>query len=155
MFDLETADKFYEEILEENPKFNDILAKEWRQLMPMQFAKRMYCERLGKHIVYPEQYEEALQYIKGQNGEKPKIWSVEEAERIMRNFVSNFNDEEFYKYDALLWLNIKRNDYPKITDPEEIGYITYQDLIDKDYPTDPSERAFDWVMKHIDEKRQK
>lgn len=152
MFDLDTADKFYKEILEENPKFNDELAKEWRENMPMQFAKRIYCERLGKHIVYPEQYEESLQYIKGQNGEKPKIWSIEESEKILRKFVNNFNDEDFYKFDAILWLNIKRNDYPKIDDPDEIGYITYQDLTDKDYFDDPSEKPFNWVMNHMKNK---
>ena len=63
----------------------------------------------------------------------------------MSNYFRDYDKEDFYKYDAILWLNIRRNDYPKITDTEELAYIVFEDLHDMDYPTDPSERVYVWV----------
>ena len=78
-----------------------------------------------------------------------KIWSIEEAEKILSNYIQNYDNEDFYKYDALLWLNVRRNDYPRINDPNEIAYIVYEDLHDNDLPSDPSERVYCWVDEHI------
>lgn len=152
MYNLEVADRLYNQAMNEDPDFANKLIKLWRKLMPEEFAKTMFCERYGKHIINREQYEIGLSFIEGQNGRPPEIWSIDESEKILSNFIKDYDKEDFYNYDAFLWLNIKRNDYPKITDESEIAYITYQDLNDKDLPYDPSERVYKWVEEHLKEK---
>lgn len=145
MHDLYTADKLYKEMLMENPKLAEELIMDFRETMPDEYAKVMYCKRYGKHIIDLEQYKYGLSLIKGQDGRSPQIWSIEDAEKVLSNYFRDYDKEDFYKYDAILWLNIRRNDYPKITDTEELAYIVFEDLHDMDYPTDPSERVYDWV----------
>lgn len=149
MYNLDTADKLFEQMLKEDSQLPYRLIKEWRKEMPDEFAKRIYCERYGKHIINREQYETGLSFIKGQNGKPPEIWSIDEAEKILSDYIRDYDKEDFYKYDALLWLNVKRNDYPKIKDESEIAYIVYEDLNDTDLPYDPSERVYKWVEEHI------
>lgn len=152
MYNLEVADRLYNQMMNEDPDFANKLVNQWRKLMPEEFAKTIYCERYGKHIIDKEGYQTALSLIKGQNGRPPEIWSIEESEKILSNFIKDYDKEDFYRYDALAWLNIKRNDYPKITDEEEIAYIVYEDLHDEDYYSDPSERVYEWVEKHLKNK---
>ena len=77
----------------------------------------------------------------------------ESLENFLSKPFNNFLKEDFYNYDAFLWLNVKRNDYPKL-DESEIAYITYQDLKnDADLPYDPSERAYEWVEEHLANER--
>lgn len=154
MYNLETAYKLYNQMMNEDPDYANKLVKQWSKLMPNEFAKVIYCDRYGKHIVNREQYEQGLSFIEGQNGRPPEIWSIEDCEKILSRYIRDYEQEDFYKYDAFLWLNVKRNDYPKLTDENEIAYITYQDLKnDKDYPTDPSERAYEWVEEHLHKSR--
>lgn len=148
MYNLETANKLYTKMKKEEPDFANKLVKQWRELMPEEFAKVIYCEYYGKHIVNKEQYDKGISFIKGQNGNPPKIWTMEEAQKILSNYIRDYEQEQFYNYDAFLWLNIKRNDYPKL-DENDIAYITYEDLNDKDFYADPSERAFLWVEGHL------
>lgn len=154
MYDLQTADRLFKEMMAEDPRFAEKLVKEWRLLMPQEYSKTIYCKRFGKHIIDLEQYKTGLSFIKGQNGQKPQIWTTEEAEKILNSYIKDYENEDFYKYDAFLWLNVRRNDYPRINDPNEIAYIVYEDLHDFDLPFDPSERAFCWVEEHIDKEKE-
>ena len=153
MHNLETAYKLYNQMMNENPDYANKLVKQWSKLMPNEFAKVIYCDRYGKHIVNREQYELGLSFIEGQNGKAPEIWSIEEAKKILSSYIRDYEQEDFYNYDAFLWLNVKRNDYPKLNE-SEIAYITYQDLKnDADLPYDPSERAYEWVEEHLENER--
>lgn len=148
MYNIETADKLYNQMLQEDGNLPYKLVKEWRLSMPDEFAKRIYCERYGKHIINKEQYETGLSFIKGQDGRPPEIYSVEECEKILSNYIRDYEKEDFYKYDAFLWFNVKKNDYPKLSE-NEIAYIVYEDLHDNDLPYEPSERVYKWVEEHI------
>ncbi len=149
MYDLQTADRLFKEMMAEDPRFAEKLIMDFRKTMPEEYSKTIYCKRFGKHIIDMEQYKIGLSFIKGQNGQKPQIWSIEDAEKILSSYIKDYESEDFYKYDAFLWLNVRRNDYPRINDANEIAYIVYEDLHDEDLPSDPSERAFCWVEEHI------
>ena len=73
MHNLETAYKLYNQMMNENPDYANKLVKQWSKLMPNEFAKVIYCDRYGKHIVNKEQYELGLSFIEGQNGKAPEI----------------------------------------------------------------------------------
>lgn len=148
MYDVEKADRLYNQMLKEDKDLPYKLVDEWRISMPEEFAKRIYCERYGKHITTRDMYEEGLSFIKGQNGRPPEIWSIEEAKQILSKYIRDYEQEDFYEYDAILWLNVKRNDYPKLNE-NDIAYIVYRDLTDVDYYADPSERAYCWIEEHL------
>lgn len=67
MYDLIKANEIYKEKLEDNPKFSHELILEWRDKMSEQFAKRMYEEKYGCHIVTEEMYDEAVSLLKWQD----------------------------------------------------------------------------------------
>jgi hypothetical protein len=152
MYDLEKANEIYDEMMKEDSLFADKLVKRWREKMPEQFTRTMIEERYGCHILDENTYKEGLQFVLDNKGNKIDPWSKEDILRIAKDYV-NIENEDFYPWDLVFWSNVKKGDYGHfITDASKIIRIAIEDLKDKDFYSDPSERAYKWIEYHLEEK---
>ena len=63
MFNLEKADKIFEAKMREDSRFAERFIKKFRALMPDVYAKTMYEEEYGCHIVDRSVYEKAVSLL--------------------------------------------------------------------------------------------
>ena len=63
MFNLEKADRIYESKMREDPRFADKLIKKFRVSMPEVYAKTMYEQEYGCHIVDKHLYDKAVSLL--------------------------------------------------------------------------------------------
>ena len=152
MYDLQKANEIYDEMMKEDSSFADKLVKRWREKMPEQFSRTMIEERYGCHILDENTYKEGLQFVKDNKGNKVDTWSKDDVLRIAKDYI-NIENEDFYPWDLVFWSQVKKADYGHfITDASKIIRIAIEDLKDKDYFDDPSERAYKWIEYHLDKK---
>lgn len=154
MFDLEKADKIFQDMQREDPNFAKKLVLQWRDLMPEQYAEVMHLARWGSHIVSKDLYEKGLEFICNNQKEPIQTWTVDEIMNVAKNYIK-IDDEPYYNYDLAMMTNILKGDvFPIVKDPEKVVLMAIEFLSDDDYPfSDPSERAYKWVECHI--KKQK
>lgn len=100
-YDIIEADSIYQEMLQADPEYDHKLVKHWRDNMPEQFAKRMYEDKYGKHIVDEDFYEIAVSYLKwgGRHGAK---WTLDEIVALAR---INFDEKPYYEMDFAFTVN--------------------------------------------------
>ena len=155
MYDLETADKIFTEMLMENPDFAKKLVKEWRTRMPQEYARTMFLAKWGCHITTKEFYNKGLKFITNDDSKPIEPWSVEDILNIAKNYI-NIHDEDFYDLDLAMMVNILKGDiYNIVKDIDKIVLIAIKFLTDEDYPfSDPSERAYKWVECHLEKQRE-
>ena len=153
MYDLQKANDIYDELMKEDKNFADKLVKKWRNKMPDEFIKTMVEARYGCHILDENTYKKGLEFVKDYKGNKIDAWSKDDILKIAKDYV-NIENEDFYDWDLVFWSNVKKGDYGHfITDPTKIIRIAIEDLTDKDYYDDPSERAYKWIEYHIEKKQ--
>ena len=153
MYDLEKANKIYDEQLSKDSHFDHNLVIEWRDNMPYEFAKKMYEIEYGKHIWCEEMYKDGLSYITDNKGNEIELWNIKDIKEIASEYI-DIDDEKFYSYDLYLWANVKKADLKGIEDSaSKIIKYAISDLQDKDFPFYPAdEKAYRWVEAHEKEK---
>ena len=152
MHSLKDADYIFKEMMEENPHFAKELIMQFRTEMPEEYIKSMFEARYGKHIIDKSYYEQGLKFIKDKDGNPITPWTIEEVEKISRDYINNIDDEEFFIYDLAMQANIYKADFSSvISDASKIIRMAILSLKDTDNPffEDASERAYCWVYKHL------
>ena len=93
MFNLEKADRIYEAKMREDSRFADKFIRKFRSLMPEVYAKTMYEEDYGCHIVDKTLYDEAVSLLESTDEKEygPKF----EFEEI------NISDDEAFMLNKL------------------------------------------------------
>lgn len=153
MYDLMKANKIYHELKMENPNYDSEMVEHFKEKMPYEFAKMMYHEKYGCHILEEEDYLEGISYITDNKDNKIEMWKPEDIKKIASNFIT-IEDEKFKEYDLYLWANVKKADtYGIESDPVKIIKMAIADLKDKDFPYyPPEERAYKWLEAHREKK---
>lgn len=100
-YDLIEADKIYKEKLSKDPEYDHKLVIHWKENMPEQFAKRMYEDKYGCHIVDEDLYDNAVSKLvwNGRHGAK---WTVDEILSLAR---INFDEKPYYEMDLSFMVN--------------------------------------------------
>lgn len=150
MFDIMKANEIYLHKLKENPHFAQHLIDSWKEQMPEQFARRMYEEEYGCHIVDEDTYKQGLMFIKDNRGDVLDPWSKADILKIVRDYI-DIDKEDFYDFDIAMMANIFKGDfYHRVNDSTKIILMAIDALKDNDFPYfNPSERAYKWVMAHL------
>ena len=148
MFNLEKADKIYQAKMREDSHFADKFMKRFRSLMPEVYAKTMYEEEYGCHIVDRGVYEQAVSLLEwtDEKGYGPKF----DFEEVLKLSNIDFNNKNYYEYDFAYVVNMLWSDYGHIIN--EASYIFKMAkayLEDPDYMGKADERAYHDAMKRI------
>lgn len=154
MYDIETADKIFTELLRDDPDFAKKIVKQWREKMPHEYIKIMQMAKWGCHIISKDFYDKGLKFITDNQDKPIETWSIEDILNIAKKYI-NIEDEPYYELDLAMMANILKGDIlPIVKDPEKVVLIAIEFLSDVDYPfNDPSERAYRWVECHLDKER--
>lgn len=148
MFNLEKADKIFEEKLRENPHFAEKFIRKFRSLMPEVYAKTMYEEQYGCHIVDKTLYDKAVSLLEWSDGKGygPKF----EFEEILKQVNIDFSNKNYYEYDFAYVVNMLWSDYGHIIiEPSYIFKMAKAYLEDPDYMGKADERAYYNAIKRI------
>ena len=146
-YDLIEADKIYKEKLKDDPEYDHKLVMHWKENMPEQFAKRMYEDKYGCHIVDEDLYEEAVGLLKW-NGRHGAKWTVSEISSLSR---INFEEKPYYEMDFAYMVNSLYADFCNIfSDASYYIKMAQAYLEDIDYPGNSDERAYHEACKRID-----
>lgn len=138
-YDIIEADSIYEEMLLDNPNYDHELVKHWRDNMPEQFAKRMYEDKYGKHIVDEDFYETAVSYLNwgGRHGAK---WTLADISTLAK---INFDEKPYYEMDFAFVVNkLYADNCAIINDASYFLRMAQAYLESKNYPGKPDERAY-------------
>ena len=84
MFNLEKADRIYEAKMREDSRFADKFIRKFRSLMPEVYAKTMYEEEYGCHIVDKTLYDEAVSLLESTDEKEygPKFEKAKSYEEV-------------------------------------------------------------------------
>lgn len=138
-YDLIEADKIYKEKVRENPNFDHDLVLHWKDNMPEQFAKRMYEEKYGCHIVDEDMYEDAIALLSW-NGRHGAKWTVNEIVTLSR---INFEEKPYYEMDYAYVVNCMYADFCTIiSDASYYLKMAVAYLESKNYQGKSDERAY-------------
>lgn len=154
MYNLIKADEIYKKRVEKNPQYDHELVVEWRNDMPQQFAKKMYEDEYGCHIVIEDMYEEAICLLSWSNEKGSGArW---DANEIIKLSEIDFSTKNYYEYDYAYVVNMLYSDFCHIfTDAGYYLKMAKAYLEDRDYTGDPSERAYKDATKRIKYFKQK
>lgn len=148
MYDITKADEIYKKKLAEHPNYDHELVMEWREDMPDEFAKKMYEDEYGCHIIDKEMYDHAVSLLHwaDDKGIGAK-WSVDDLVKLSN---INFEEKDYYKYDYAYVANMLYSDYCSVF-TETSYYLKMAKLYleDNDYMGDASERAYKDAKKRI------
>ena len=148
MFDINKAVEFYHMHLEKDPEYDHKLVLEWKEDMPQQFARKMYEDHYGCHIMDEELYNKAVSLLtwiddRGKGGK----WSIEDIKKLSN---IDFDAKHYTLYDYAYIVNMLYSDYSNVfTEPSYYLKMAKAYLEDPDYMGDPSERAYKNAMKRI------
>lgn len=150
MFNMENADKIYDEKMRKDPRFAEKFIKKFRNLMPEIYTKAMYEEEYGCHIVDTKLYDDAISLLEWSDdkGYGAK-WDVK---TILKLSDIDFDSEEikFYELDYAYVVNMLYSDYCHIfTEPTYYLKMAKAYLMDSDYPGVADERAYHNAIKRI------
>ena len=92
-------------------------------------------------------------YIKDNKDRISDSWNKEDIMKVVREYV-DIDKEDFYDYDIAMMANIFKGDfYHRVNDSTKIILMALDALRDNDFPYfDPSERAYKWVLAHLQHK---
>lgn len=148
MFNLEKADRIYEAKMREDSRFADKFIRKFRSLMPEVYAKTMYEEEYGCHIVDKTLYHEAVSLLESTDEKEygPKF----EFEEILKLSNIDFSNKNYYEYDFAYVVNMLWSDYGHIiNEPSYIFKMAKAYLEDPDYMGKADERAYHNAIKRI------
>ena len=148
MFNLEKADKIFEAKMREDSRFAERFIKKVRALMPDVYAKTMYEEEYGCHIVDISVYEKAVSLLEWADG---KGYGAKfDVDDILKMSNIDFSNKNYYEYDYAYVVNMLYSDYGHIiTELSQLLKMAKAYLEDPDYMGKADERAYHNAMKRI------
>lgn len=148
MFNLEKADKIFEAKMREDSRFAERFIKKFRAQMPDIYAKTMYEEEYGCHIVDISVYEKAVSLLEWADG---KGYGAKfDVDDILKMSNIDFSNKNYYEYDYAYVVNMLYSDYGHIiTELSQLLKMAKAYLEDPDYMGKADERAYHNAMKRI------
>lgn len=137
----------YNEIKAKHPNIDHDMMMKFAREMPAQFEMAIMEYKHGCHIASERMYNEAVKYFENPNGSEGPYWDVSTI-RIKSGI--DFNSMKDYTlYDFAYLANQHYSDYGDFLGAEQILKMAKRDLEDKDYPGDPTERAYKDAKRRI------
>ena len=137
----------YNEIKAKHPNIDHDMMMKFAREMPAQFEMAIMEYKHGCHIASERMYNEAVKYFENPNGSEGPYWDVSTI-RIKSGI--DFNSMKDYTlWDYAYLANMHYSDYGDFLGAEQILKMAKRDLEDKDYPGDPTERAYKDAKKRI------
>ena len=148
MYNVNEADKIYRQKLKEDNLYAQRFMDRFREKMPDEFAKAVFEEEYGCHIIDRDMYDKAVSYFEWSNDKGMGAkWSVEDIEKLSG---IDFDDKDYYLLDYAYVVNMLYSDYGHIfSDPSYYLKMAKAYLEDPDYCGDPDERAYKNAVKRI------
>jgi hypothetical protein len=137
----------YKNIKEKHPNIDHDMVMMFAEEMPEEFDETLDKYEYGCHIATDKKYNEAVSYIKNFNGMKGAHWTPEVI-KMKANI--NFDTTKYTLYDFAYMANKIYSHIGDIMPEEHILKYAKRLLEDKDYPGDPSERAYYDAMDMIE-----
>lgn len=137
----------YNEIKAKHPNIDHDMMMKFAREMPAQFEMAIMEYKHGCHIASERMYNEAVKYFENPNGSEGPYWDVSTI-RIKSGI--DFNTMKDYTiFDICYLANMHYSDYGDFLSAEQIIKMAKRDLEDKDYPGDPTERAYKDAKRRI------
>ena len=137
----------YNEIKAKHPNIDHDMMMKFAREMPAQFEMAIMEYKHGCHIASERMYNEAVKYFENPNGTEGAYWDVSTV-RIKSGI--DFNTMKDYTlWDFAYMANMHYSDYGDFLGAEQILKMAKRDLEDKDYPGDPTERAYKDAKRRI------
>lgn len=148
MYDKMKVNEIYMELKRENPNYDSEMVERFKDRMPEEFARLMYEEKYGCHIVTKEMYDKAVSYLTWTKDKgKGAKWEVEKIIEIAN---IDFSEVKYYEYDFAYVMNMLYSDYCDIfTETSYYLKMAKTYLEDPDYPGKADERAYYSAEKRI------
>jgi hypothetical protein len=137
----------YNEIKAKHPNIDHDMIMEFAEEMPVQFEMAIMKYKHGCHIGSKRMYDEAVSYFDNPNGTQGAYW---DADTVRMKSGIDFNTMKDYTlWDFAYLANMHYSDYGDFLSADQIMKMAKRDLTDKDYPGDPTERAYKDAKKRI------
>jgi hypothetical protein len=137
----------YNEIKAKHPNIDHDMVMEFAEEMPVQFEMAIMKYKHGCHIGSKRMYDEAVALFENPNGTQGAYWDIDTI-RIKSGI--DFNTMKDYTlWDYGFVANMLYSDYGDMLSAEQIIKMAKRYLTDKDYPGDPTERAYKDAKKRI------
>ena len=137
----------YNEIKAKHPNIDHDMMMKFAREMPAQFEMAIMEYKHGCHIASERMYNEAVKYFENPNGSEGPYWDVSTI-RIKSGI--DFNSMKDYTlWDFAYLANMHYSDYGDFLGADQILKMAKRDLEDKDYPGDPTERAYKDAKRRI------
>ena len=137
----------YNEIKAKHPNIDHDMMMKFAREMPAQFEMAIMEYKHGCHIASERMYNEAVKYFENPNGTEGPYWDVSTI-RIKSGIDFN-NMKDYTLWDFAYLANMHYSDYGDFLGAEQILKMAKRDLEDKDYPGDPTERAYKDAKRRI------
>lgn len=141
-------------IREKDPTFDRRFIDKFDEKMPELLEIMLDGELYNNHIGEKKTALLAQQFITNDKGENIGFrWDFESVMNIAKSY-TDLNNSEFYPEDLWVWANVKYGDMGHlINEPSLIIRYAISELEDEDYPfEEPSQRAYCWLRKHLENK---
>jgi hypothetical protein len=137
----------YKAVKEKHPNIDHDMVMEFAEEMPTQFEMAIMKYKYGCHIGSKRMYDEAVALFDNPNGTQGAYW---DAETVRMKSGIDFNTMKDYTlWDFAYLANMHYSDYGDFLSADQIMKMAKRDLTDKDYPGDPTERAYKDAKKRI------
>jgi hypothetical protein len=137
----------YKAVKEKHPNIDHDMVMEFAEEMPTQFEMAIMKYKYGCHIGSKRMYDEAVALFENPNGTQGAYWDIDTI-RIKSGI--DFNTMKDYTlFDISYIANMLYSDFGDMLSAEQIIKMAKRYLTDKDYPGDPTERAYKDAKKRI------
>lgn len=136
--------KKYKELKEKHPTIDHDLVMSFADEMPEEFENVLMVYEYGCHIVSEQKYKEYVSYFENFDGTDGPHWAVEVIEQKCS---IDFDKKEYTLLDFCYVVNMRYSDDGDLMSTDNILKSAKRYLEDKDYPGDPSERAYHDAIK--------
>lgn len=136
----------YHEIKEKHPNIDHDMVMMFAEEMPDEFEMAIMKYKYGCHIGTKRMYNDAIAYFENPDGTEGAHW---DADTIKTKAGIDFTSKKYTLWDFAYMINMHYSDYGDKIGTDTIFWMAKRDLEDKDYPGDPSERAYKDAKKRI------
>lgn len=137
----------YNEIKAKHPNIDHEMIMRFAEEMPTEFEMSIMEYEHGCHIASQRMYDEAVSYFENPNGTEGAYWDVNTVKMKSNMDFNTFKD--YTLWDLAYMANMHYSDYGDFLSADMLIKMAKRDLEDKDYPGDPTERAYKDAKKRI------
>jgi hypothetical protein len=137
----------YKAVKEKHPNIDHDMVMEFAEEMPTQFEMAIMKYKYGCHIGSKRMYDEAVSYFDNPNGTQGAYWDADTVR--MKSGIDFSTMKDYTLWDFAYLANMHYSDYGDFLSADQIMKMAKRDLTDKDYPGDPTERAYKDAKKRI------